>query len=629
MVLRLTQTCLLTLVLILVATPGAAIAATCESLAALNLPDTTITSAQPVAAGAFIPPGASVPPASVKNLPAFCRVAATIKPAKDSEIKMEVWLPLTGWNGKYRGVGNGGFAGSIFYPGLATAVFAGYAAASTDTGHTGSPVDASWALGHPDKIVDFGWRAIHEMTVKAKSIIQASYGDAPKKSYFAGCSNGGRQALMEAQRFPEDYDGIIAGAPANYWTKVFATFIWDIQAMQAEAGSYIGANKIPAIARAVAAACDANDGVKDGVLNDPPACHFNPKALLCQQGESDSCLTAPQAAALKKIYDGPVDAAGKQMFPGFLPGGEDGEGGWVTWIDMGPDKDLQTLFARGFYTNMISSKGPIDLKTINVETAVKLADDQQGQTFNAIDPNLKAFARRGGKLIIYHGWSDAALPPQGSINYYNSVEETMGPGKPTVFMRLFVAPGMQHCGGGPGANSFGQFAPGADADHDLNQALERWVEKGMAPDKLIATKFVDDKPEKGVAMARPLCPYPATAKYKGAGDTNDAANFECTHDAEITYTAKDPGVKAPRPLHTPEPKYSKSARKQKIEGVVTLSVIIGTDGKAHDVKVVNSLEPSLDANAIAVIKTWKFAPATKDGRPVAVAMVLEIDYKLW
>lgn len=624
---RLAQTCLLTLVLILLAMPGSAIAATCESLAALKLPDTTITLAQPVAAGAFIPPGASEPPASVKNLPAFCRVAATIKPAKDSEIKMEVWMPLAGWNGRYRGQGNGGFAGGIYYPGLATAVSAGYASASTDTGHSGSPVDSNWALGHPDKIVDFGWRAIHEMTVKAKSIIQAFYGDAPKKSYFTGCSNGGRQALMEAQRFPEDYDGIIAGAPANYWTKVFATFIWDIQAMHAAPGSYIGANKIPAIARAVVAACDAYDGVKDGVLNDPRACHFH-QVLLCKEGDSDSCLTPPQAAALKKIYDGPVDAKGKQIFPGFLPGGEEGEGGWVTWIDRGPGKDLQSVFAHGFYTNMISSKEPVDLKTINVETAVKLADSQQGETFNATDPNLKPFATRGGKLIMYHGWSDAALPPQGSINYYNSVEETMGPGKPALFMRLFMAPGMQHCGGGPGANSFGQFAPGVDADHDLNQALERWVEKGIAPDRLIATKFVDDKPEKGVAMTRPLCPYPEGATYKGTGDTNDAANFECSVDAALARMLKDP-VKAPRPLHTPEPKYSKSARKQKIEGVVTLSVVIGTDGKAHDVKVVKSLEPTLDANAIEAVKTWKFAPATKDGRPVAVEMRLELAYKLW
>ena len=618
--------CLIFLLLLCSGAP--AMAATCESLTTLNLPDTTITSAQTVAAGAFIPPGANVPPPSVKNLPAFCRVAATLKPAKDSDIKMEVWLPLTGWNGKYRGLGNGGFAGAIYYPGLAVAVSAGYASASTDTGHSGSPVDARWALGHPDKIVDFGWRAIHEMTVKAKSIIQAFYGDAPKKSYFSACSNGGRQGLMEAQRFPEDYDGIIAGAPANYWTKVFATFIWDVQAMQAEPGSYIGANKIPAIARAVVAACDAVDGVKDGVINDPRACHFH-LVLLCKEGDAETCLTAPQEAALKKIYDGPVDAAGKQIFPGFLPGGEEGEGGWVTWIDRGPGKDLQSLFAHGFYTNMISSKEPVDLKSINVEAAVKLADEQQGQTFNAVDPDLKAFARRGGKLIVYHGWSDAALPPQGSINYYNSVEEAMGPGKPALFMRLFMVPGMQHCGGGPGANSFGQFTPAGDADHDVSLALERWVEKGIAPDKLIATKFVDDKTEKGVAMTRPLCPYPQAATYKGAGDINDAANFECTNDAEVIRNLKDPSIKAPRPLHTPDPKYSKSARKQGIQGVVTLSAVIGVDGKPHDVKVVNSLEPSLDANAIETVKTWKFAPATKDGRPVAVEMRLEIDFKLW
>jgi TonB family protein len=606
-----------------------AFAATCESLAALKLPDTTITLAQQVEAGAFVPPPAfGMPAAATKSLPAFCRVAATLKPAKDSEIKMEVWLPLAGWNGKYRGEGNGGFAGSIFYPGLARALSAGYASASTDTGHSGSPIDSHWALGHPDKIVDFGWRAIHEMTVEAKSIIQAFYGDAPKKSYFAGCSNGGRQALMEAQRFPEDYDGIIAGAPANYWTKVFATFIWDVQAMQAEPGSYIGANKIPAIAKAVTAACDANDGVKDGVLNDPRTCHFDPKVLLCQQGDADSCLTAPQVAALKKIYDGPVNAAGKQMFPGFLPGGEEGEGGWATWISRGPGKDLQTVFAHGFYTNMISSKEPVDLKSISVETAVKLADDQQGQTFNAIDPNLKPFAARGGKLIIYHGWSDAALPPQASVNYYNSVEEALGPGKPTLFMRLFMVPGMQHCGEGPGANSFGQFAAAGDADHDLSLALERWVERGIAPDKLIATKFVDDKPEKGVAMTRPLCPYPQSAKYKGTGDTNNAASFECVTTL-VKLSALDlASMKPPRAIDTPEPDYSREGKGQGIQGVVRLDVIIGTDGRVHNARVVKSLEPSLDAKALERVKTWKFTPSTKDGKPVAVEMVIEVSFDL-
>jgi TonB family protein len=623
---------------ILMLTAAPAFAATCESLATLKLADTTITSAQPVAAGAFTPPGATALPASTKSLPAFCRVTATIKPAKDSDIKIEVWMPLTGWNGKYRGQGNGGFAGQIIYPSMAVAVAAGYATASTDTGHAGTGIDASWALGHPDKIVDFGWRAIHEMTVKAKAIIQAFYGEPAKRSYFSACSNGGRQGLMEAQRFPADYDGIIAGAPANYWTKVFATFIWDIQAMQSDPASYITAQKIPAIGQAVAAACDANDGVKDGVLNDPRTCHFDPKVLLCKAGDADTCLTAPQVAALKKIYDGPVDSKGKQMFPGFLPGGEEGPGGWLTWIGQSPGKDLQTVFASGFYKNMISTKDPVDVKTVNVETAVKLADDQQGQTFNAVDPNLKPFMARGGKLIVYHGWSDAALPPLGAINYYNSVEATLGASTAASFMRLYMVPGMQHCQGGPGADSFGQFAPAGDAQHDLYQALEQWVEKGTAPDKLIATKYLNDDRAKGVKLTRPLCAFPQSLKYKGAGDTDDAASFACVQNAadanSIQGLSADQintkfALSAPRALHYPEPKYSKSARKSKIQGIVELSAVIGVDGRAHDIVVVKSLEPSLDANAIEAVKTWKFAPATKEGRPQAVQMNLHINYKLW
>ncbi len=289
-------------------TADRAFAATCESLSTLKLPSATITSAQQVAAGAFAAPQGFMEPGSMfnpKNLPAFCRVTATLKPAPDSDIKIEVWMPLTGWNHNFRGVGNGGFAGSIDYPGLAQAISSGFASASTNTGHDGTPIDAAWAKGHPDKIVDFGWRAIHETAVAAKAIVKAFYGEAPTHNYFTGCSNGGRQGLMEAQRFPEDYDGIIAGAPANYWTKVFATFISDIQAMQPPSGAYITADKIPAIAKAVNAACDANDGVKDGVLNDPRECRFNPETLLCKQAETADCLNAAQVAALKKIYAGP------------------------------------------------------------------------------------------------------------------------------------------------------------------------------------------------------------------------------------------------------------------------------------------------------------------------------------
>jgi feruloyl esterase len=515
------------------ATP--AVAASCESLTGLKLADTTITSAQTVAAGAFIPPGATAPPPSAKNLPAFCRVIAEIKPAKDSDIVVETWMPLTGWNGKYRGQGTGGFSGQIYYPGLALAVSRGYASASTDTGHAASGTEATWALGHPDKITDFGYRAIHEMTVKAKAVIEAFYGEGPKHSYFAGCSNGGRQALMEAQRFPNDYDGILAGAPANYWTRVFATFIWDIQATQKDPASYIPASKIPAIAAAVLAACDAHgeDGVKDGILNDPRECRFDPATMVCKAADSESCLTAPQAAALQKIYSGPKDAKGKQIFPGFLPGGESGPGGWLAWvIGPTPGKDLQTAFATGFFTNMISTKAPMDLKTTDVENAVKIADEQQGGTLNATDPNLRPFMAHGGKLIVYHGWSDAALPPVGAINYYNSVELAMGREVASKVMRLYMVPGMQHCGGGPGAASFGQAGLQTDPEHDIYAALEQWVEKGAAPDKIIATKSVNESNAaqgvtQGVTMTRPLCPYPQAAKYDGTGDTNDAASFAC------------------------------------------------------------------------------------------------------
>lgn len=612
--------CLLLAALIL--TPSA-FAATCESLSTLKLPDTTITSAKTVAPGEFVLPGGSVaPPASVKNLPAFCRVTATLTPAKDSEIKVEVWMPLTGWNGRFRAEGNGGFAGQIMYPSMAVAMAQGYATASTDTGHSGSPIEATWAKGHPDRIVDFGWRAIHEMTVKSKAIIQAFYGEAAKKAYFAACSNGGRQGLMEAQRFPEDYDGILAGAPANYWTPVFAAFIWNQQATQGDA--YITTNKVPAIANAVLAACDANDEVKDGVLNDPRECHFDPSVLLCKQGDSDSCLTAPQVAALKKIYSGPVDSKGKQMFPGFLPGGEEGPGGWTTWFSMGPGKDWQGLFASGFFTNMITADQPVDLKTINVETAVQMANEQQGKTFNATDPNLKAFMDHGGKLIVYHGWSDAALPPMGSVEYFESVQTALGAKETDSFMRLYMVPGMHHCAGGPGATNFGEIAPSGDAQHDIRLALEQWVEKGVEPDRIIATKYAGQDRSK-VEFTRPLCAYPESAAYKGEGDTTDAASFECALWSGDKAQPSDPTVKLPRAVHAPKPVFTDSASRPGVQGTVEVSLLVGTDGKPYNIKIVRSLDPGLDAASIESAKALRFSPATKDGKPVAMRMRMTME----
>jgi hypothetical protein len=518
----------------ILAQAGGAAQKSCESLAQLALPDTKITLAQAVAAGAFTPPPAPNPmpgmPANYKDVPAFCRVTAEVSPTADSVIKLEVWLPANGWNGKYQGQGNGGFAGMIDYRGLGAAIKRGYATAGTDTGHVGG--DAGWALGHPEKVIDFGYRGLHEMTLKSKAIIEAFYGDHPHRSYFASCSDGGREALMEAQRFPQDYDGILAGAPANFWTHLLVEAIWVTEATTLDQASYIPAGKLNAIGAAVLAACNAQDGVPDGLLNDPRQCNFDPATLLCKGAESDRCLTAPQVLALKKIYAGPHDSAGRQLFPGYVPGAEGGPGGWSLWITgPAPGRSLMAFFGTQYFTNMVYEQAGWDYKTFNIDQATQLADNKTGHALNATDPNLGPFRDRGGKLLLYHGWGDAAIPAPNTINYYNSVVATMGRANSDSFLRLFMVPGMQHCGGGPGPNSFGQGAdyPPFDPEHNIYTALEQWVEQGAAPSKITATKYVNDgDPAKGVKMTRPLCPYPQVAKYKGSGDTNDAANFVCT-----------------------------------------------------------------------------------------------------
>jgi Tannase and feruloyl esterase len=499
----------------------------CEKLAGLRLANTSITAAQSVAPGAFAPPTGSAAP--FKDLPGFCRVTGVIKPTPDSDIRFEVWMPSAGWNGKFQGIGNGGFAGTISQPALATAVDRGYAAASTDTGHT--TTDASWALGHPEKIVDYGHRGIHEMTEKAKSIVSAFYGNGPRHSYFASCSNGGRQALMEAQRYPNDYDGLIAGAPANYFTHILTGFAWNLQATLGDPDGYIPASKLKSIEAAALASCDARDGVGDGVIDDPTACHFDPSVLLCKGAESDACLTEKQVIALKKIYAGPRTLKGEQIIPGFEPGGETGPGGWQAWITGGgSNKGLQFFFSTQTFANMIYNDPSWDFKTFNLERDNKLSDDKLASILNATDPDLKAFRARGGKLILYHGWSDAALPPVNTINYFKKVQARMGQRDASSFMRLYMVPGMQHCGGGPGPDSFGSTLTRAQSDpqHDMSLALERWVEKGIAPDQIIASKRVGSDPKSPAIRTRPLCPYPQVSRYKGSGSTDDAANFVCT-----------------------------------------------------------------------------------------------------
>lgn len=504
-------------------------AATCDSLAALQLANTSITAAQLVPAGMFVPPGPAPTAADAsifKSLPAFCRVEGVIAPSSDSHIEFQVWLPAAGWNGKYFGVGNGGFAGFIDYapalgniPGLADILLAGYATSSTDTGHNGGMGAAKWALGHPEKITDYGWRAIHETAEKSKSIIRAFYGSAPKHSYFSSCSNGGRQGLMEAQRYPADYDGIIAGAPVYALTHVFAGLTMTFQATESDPASYIPAAKLPLIESAALAVCDSLDGLTDGLIDDPRKCRFDPATLLCQGAESDRCLTAPQVSALRKLYAGVRTSQGEQIYPRYFPGGVTGAGGWAALITgSGPGKSV--LYTIGTLGNayLVFQNPAWDYRTFNPDRDVKLADDAVGQTLNATDVNLSIFKNRGGKLILYQGWSDPGLATS-TVDYYEGVAARMGRKAAQRFSRLYMAPGMQHCGGGPGPNTFGE---------PMAAALDHWVNQGSAPERIVATKYkIDGDPSSGVVRTRPLCPYPQVARYKGSGSIDDAANFAC------------------------------------------------------------------------------------------------------
>ena len=513
---------------------GIAAPASCDSLMSLSLPGTTITSAQVVAAGAFAPPQTAGAPArefrGAKSLPEFCRVQGVSKPSTDSHIEFEVWLPVSGWNGKYQGAGNGGFGGEINYAEMAAALVAGYATASTDTGHQGGPTDAKWALGHPEKIADYGHRAIHETAVNAKAMIRAFYGEAPKRSYFSSCSNGGRQGLMEAQRYPADYDGIIAGAPAAHFTRLTVAFDWDLQAMAIDPANHLPAGKMPAIEAAALAACDALDGVKDGVIDNPTRCTFSPAVLRCVGPESDSCLTERQIATLQKLYAGPRTSRGEPVFPGLVPGAETGRGGWARWVaGPAPDSSLQFAFASQADPYMLHQDAAYSFRTFNVDRDVRFRDERVGPLLNAVNPDLSAFKRRDGKLILYHGWSDAALPPMGTVNYYQSVVAKMEAKSVTDFVRLYMMPGVQHCVGGPGPSEFGTLpAKQAEPRTSVSAALERWVENGVAPQAIIATKYkADGSPASGVLRSRPLCPYPQTAQYKGSGSTDEASSYVC------------------------------------------------------------------------------------------------------
>jgi len=517
----------------------AAAVVSCDGLKSLTIPETTIVSTQAVAAGEFTPPsrgiafGGGQPPfggppdagrgakpdigrgsiGTSKALPAFCRVIGVVRPA----INFEVWLPpVSGdkrWNGKFNGVGNGGMAGFINYEAMMQSLARGYATASTDTGHVEKIGDDSWALGHPELIVDFASRSIHMMTRAAKTLVQAYYAKEAQYSYFTGCSGGGGQSLSEAQRYPADYNGIVAGAPANFPTHLWPGELYAAWVTHRDAASFIPNEKLPLITNAVLQACDSLDGVKDGVLDDPRNCNFDPVKLQCPGADGPDCLTAAQADSVKKIYEGAKDpVTGKLFWHGYEMSSEQQ---WPGHIN--------TPFGTpiSYFRYMVQQDPKWDWKSFSFADPKNFAlmdeaSQRLGPILDSTNPDLTAFKKLGGKLIMYHGWLDQNISPRNSVQYFESVQETMGGSQETHdFLRLFMAPGMGHCGGGPGPNMLDTLA-----------SLEQWVENAKAPDKIIATHSVNGN----VDRARPLCPYPQSAKYKGTGDTNDPSNFICTSE---------------------------------------------------------------------------------------------------
>jgi len=502
----------------------------CAELSKLSIAQTEIVQATVIAAGTLDLKQEHPDPIFTK-LPAFCRVVAISRPTADSEIKIEVWLPLAGWNGKFIGQGNGGFAGSILYVGLAGAVLTGYATGGTDAGHTGGAGDSGWALGHPEKIVDFGWRGVHIMTELSKTVVQAFYSSAARHSYFSSCSDGGREALMEAQRFPADYEGILAGAPAFNLTSLLSHSALLAKELDSSAESYLPASKVPAINAAVLQACQK--GEPGAFLADPQACHFSPETMVCKDRETDACLTPAQAASLTAIYASAYLKDGTLEYHGQLPGGELGGGGWPVWITGAMrGASAHAGLSQGYFRNFVYSNPKWDPMSFDLDRDLKAAEDTTAAALDAVNPDLTAFKARGGKLILYHGWNDAAISPLATVDYVNSVRQKMGDQQTQEFVRLFLVPGMQHCSGGPGPAEFGQyghFNPTLDsAANNMTIALEEWVEKGTAPEQVIARGNTDASGAgKGDSFSQPICAYPKAAIYKGSGDRKNAASYAC------------------------------------------------------------------------------------------------------
>jgi feruloyl esterase len=435
--------------------------------------------------------------------PAFCRVAATLAPTPDSDIKVEVWLPAEGWNGKLQAVGNGGWAGTISYAALSAAVRGGYAAASTDSGH--ATPGASFAVGHPEKLIDYAHRSLHELAVSAKSIVLAFYGGPPKLALWNGCSTGGNQGLTLASKYPADFDAIIAGAPPDPRARLMSVRLLINRLVHRAPGSYIPPDKYPVIHQAVLAACDVGDGAKDGVIENPRACTFDPKVLECKGEDSSSCLTPVQVETARLLYsDVKHPATGATLYPPLLvPGSE------LAWGTLaGPQPFANALEA---YRSLVHANPEWNPATFDPGTDIDRMD-KAGAVLNTVSPDLRSFFARGGKLLMYHGWNDRQVPAMSSVTYFERVLAAVGREAAGKSIQLYMVPGMDHCQGGVGADTFDKVA-----------ALEQWLASGRAPASIAASHATDGT----IDRTRPLCPYPQIARYKGGGALDDAGSFTC------------------------------------------------------------------------------------------------------
>lgn len=531
------STALITVSLLLAPLGGHA--TTCESLRSLVLASTEIVVAETVPAGPVLLPSYLDEAVERINLPAHCRVAGVIRPTSDSYIRFEAWMPISGWNGRFEGVGNGNYAGMLSIEALAHGVLRGAAIATTDTGHESTPADPATSMwgGSREKIIDFGYRGIHETARVGKQLVRAYYGKPPRNSYFVSCSNGGRQGLMSAQRYPEDYDGIVAGAPARGWTRLMSMFMAHERRYAIDPATRLSEKKVELLVDATTRACDALDGLKDGIIDDPRRCPFDSAALQCKGEDADNCLTVAQVKTVNLLHAGIVNPSTARVRG--MPAGSE-SAAWNLWIfGQPPLKSGYDYLGTPLFRDLVYRDASWTAERFNLERDSEVAHQQLAQVLDADEPDLRPYFARGGKLILYAGWLDAAIPALDTIDYYEEVRQRAGAELANANARLFVVPGMAHCGDGPGFSSFGQWYNGTGRPtEDIRAALFDWVENGHAPDSLSATRQAESlwtDPRVGLqsGKTRPtrlVCAWPRRARWIGSGSTEDAANFRCTVD---------------------------------------------------------------------------------------------------